>query len=89
MSNGTDDRRTGGREIHPIKGEIDCVDLVTSRQLEGNKAILFLTLSDKSTMKLSATESVVQRLLESLLERYTAEAVDWLRKKGDLPLGHF
>ena len=72
----------------PIDGELESVGLLSKDQVSGNKAIIALHLTNKSSLHLRATESVLQLLLQRLLKSYHQEAIEWLRKNGHLSMLH-
>ena len=72
----------------PIDGELESVDVFSKDQVSGNKAILALHLTNKSSLHLQATESVLQLLLQRLLILYHREALDFLQEEGHLSTLH-
>ena len=61
-------------------GELESIDIYSKGQVLDNKAIVDLHLTNRPSLRLRATESVLLMILRRLLSLYHREANDWLRK---------
>ena len=72
----------------PNDAELESTNVYSKGQVSGSKAILALQLTNKSSLRLRATESALLEILHRLLCLYHQEAIEWLEKKGHLSMYH-